>query len=256
MRYLAKVAYDGRNYDGFQRQPHGHTIEDALNQAMHRIDSRINVVGASRTDAGVHAWGQFIHFDGQVGIAYDQALNTYLPKDIRIVHLETVADDFHARHSAIGKHYRYVVSYDTTNPFNEGLCWKFFRELDHEAMKQAMKAFVGQHDFTAYTSSRIEPDKPRVKTITAFEWEKLEKGFQFHIFGTGFLRYQVRMMVATLVQVGRHKLDIEAVKAYLDTKNALAVRYNAPAGGLYLQEVYYDLEQFSHAYQSVSARCR
>ena len=173
-------------------------------------------------------------------IQYERALNALLPKDIRILKTEEMPDDFHARFSAVGKRYDYFCSYDIKNPFNYKYRNLLTKKLDIETMKNASKVFLGSHDFTSFASSKIDPRKPRVKTISNIEINEEGTDVHFIFEGTGFLRYQVRMMTGTLIAVGQHKIDIDDVQRMLDAKDKSACRYNAPSCGLYLVEVKYN----------------
>lgn len=244
MIYKVIVAYDGWNYAGWQKQKNALGIQEVIEKALLKINKKPTlIVSSSRTDAHVHAKGQVFHFDANDRIApknYQSALNTLLPKDIRIQKVEVAPEGFHARFSAVSKCYEYICTYNSTDPFSYRYKQHVRKRLDVDAMIQASRYLLGEHDFTSFTSSRIDPRKPRVKTIlniTLFEKdEELHALFE----GTGFLRYQIRMMMGTLIEVGRHKVQPEAVKRILEGKNKYACRYNAQPHGLYLVKVNYD----------------
>lgn len=240
----ALVSYDGFNYAGWQKQENALGIQQVIEEALYKITKEhVDVVASGRTDAGVHAFGQVFHFETNKNIPaiqYERALNALLPKDIRILKAEEMPDDFHARFSAVGKRYDYYCSYDIKNPFNYKYRNLLTKKLDIEAMKNASKVFLGSHDFTSFASSKIDPRKPRVKTISNIEI--IEEGMDVHFIfeGTGFLRYQVRMMTGTLIAVGQHKIGVDDVQRMLDAKDKSACRYNASSCGLYLVEVKYN----------------
>lgn len=244
MIYKVTVSYDGWNYAGWQKQENALGIQEVIEKVLTKINKTdITIVASGRTDAKVHALGQVFHFDSVVKMPcenYRTAMNTLLPSDIRIVKVEFEKEDFHARFSAVSKRYDYICSYDVDNPF----IYKYKEILwyPHELalMKEASQYLMGEHDFTSFSSSRIDPRKPRVKTITRIEIVEEEKGFRTIFEGTGFLRYQVRMMMGTLLAVGRKKISPTKVKEILDAKNKEACRYNAGAQGLYLMEVKYE----------------
>lgn len=240
----ALVSYDGFNYAGWQKQENALGIQQVIEEALYKITKEnVDVVASGRTDAGVHALGQVFHFETSKNIPaiqYERALNALLPKDIRILKTEEMPDDFHARFSAVGKRYDYFCSYDIKNPFNYKYRNLLTKKLDIETMKNASKVFLGSHDFTSFASSKIDPRKPRVKTISNIEINEEGTDVHFIFEGTGFLRYQVRMMTGTLIAVGQHKIDIDDVQRMLDAKDKSACRYNAPSCGLYLVEVKYN----------------
>ena len=238
------VSYDGWNYAGWQRQENALGIQEVIEKALSKINKApITIVASGRTDAKVHALGQVFHFEPVICMPnenYRTAMNTLLPSDIRILKVEKEADDFHARFSAKSKRYDYLCTYDVDNPF----VYKYKEVLWHkqniEAMKEASLYLLGEHDFTSFSSSKIDPRKPRIKTITRIEIVEEENGFRTIFEGTGFLRYQVRMMMGTLLAVGRGKIAPVKVKEILEAKNKEACRYNAGAQGLYLMEVNYE----------------
>jgi tRNA pseudouridine38-40 synthase len=243
MRFKAVCAYDGSGFAGFQKQKNGLGIQSVLENALEKIVKKpVPVTASGRTDAGVHALGQVFHFDGPESISefgYYQALNTLLPKTVRIKSVERVPDDFHARFSAKKKIYEYVISYDTQNPFIYPYMTVLRRKLDVQAMKEVSKVFLGEHDFTSFTHAKIEPGKNRVKNIESIEFFEEGKQLTIRFCANGFLRYQVRMMSAALMEAGKHKTDAKTVKKMLEAKDKEACRWNAPAQGLYLKEVVY-----------------
>ena len=243
MIYKVILAYDGSNYAGWQKQENALGIQEVIEKALTTIHKKETFITASgRTDAKVHALGQVFHFEADKKIGpdrYKMALNALLPEDIRILKVSLEADDFHARFSAKSKRYDYICTYEKENPF----VYKYKEVLNHrlniEAMKRASEYLVGTHDFTSFSSSKIDPRKPRVKTITRIDIFEENQDIRFVYEGTGFLRYQVRMMTETLIMVGSNKIDIEEVKRILDKKDKSACRYNASPNGLYLVHVNY-----------------
>lgn len=244
MIYKVTVSYDGWNYAGWQRQENALGVQEVIEKVLSKINKcDITIVASGRTDAKVHALGQVFHFDSVVQMPcenYRTAMNTLLPSDIRILKVDFEKDDFHARFSAKSKRYDYICSYDIDNPFIYKYKEILWYPHDIELMKEASQYLLGEHDFTSFSSSKIDPRKPRVKTITRIEIIEEENGFRTIFEGTGFLRYQVRMMMGTLLAVGRKKIEPLKVKEILDAKNKEACRYNAGAQGLYLVEVNYE----------------
>ena len=162
-----------------------------------------------------------------------------MPKDIRIQSIEKVPDSFHARFSVQSKRYDFICTTNAKDPFAYRYKQLVWQNLDIDLMKMASKYLLGTHDFTSFCSSRVEADKPKVKTITKIEIRVEGQDIRTIFEGTGFLRYQVRMMMGTLIEVGKHKLEPVDVKKILEAKNKEACRYNAQPQGLYLMKVNY-----------------
>lgn len=244
MRYKVTVAYDGHRYAGFQKQTNANGIQSVIEKALGKVIKQpVSITASGRTDAGVHAIGQVFHFDGPEKIGprgYYQALNTLLPKDIRIKKVETAPDDFHARFSVKYKHYDYIITNERDNPFVEHYKAVIWQKLDVDLMRKGAKVLEGEHDFTSFCNAQIDPRKPRVKTIFHIDLVQEGKDLKISYFGNGFLRYQVRMMSAALMALGSHKITIRQLEEILEAKDKHACRFNAPGQGLYLMEVGYD----------------
>lgn len=247
MRLKATVSYDGSGYAGWQRQDNALGIESIIMDVMERIHHHpVEITGSGRTDAGVHAIAQVFHFDSELKMSKEQwrrAMNALLPADIRMQDVKKVREDFHARFDAISKRYDYYLSYDVDNPFLQRYRAFYRGRLNIERMKECAALFVGTHDFTSFTSSRIDPRKSRVRTITMCAIEETAEGLHFRLEGNSFLRYMVRMIVGTLIEAGRDRLSVQEVKAMLEAKDKEACRYKAPGSGLYLVEVRYPEEE-------------
>lgn len=241
MRFKATVAYDGTAYQGWQRQINGLGIQEVLENALEKItNQKTPVTGSGRTDAGVHARAQVFHFDGRPDVNYFLALNTVLPKDIRIRSVKPADDDFHARFSVKKKRYDYFLSTDACDPFLYKYRWVRYRRPDVERMRQAGRYLLGTHDFTSFTNCHIDERKSRVKTLTRLDILDQGDVIRFIYEADGFLRYQVRMMTGVLEAVGQGKIGPEDVKIMLEKRDKQASRYNAPACGLFLWEVSYE----------------
>ncbi|MBM6766242.1 tRNA pseudouridine(38-40) synthase TruA [Faecalicoccus pleomorphus] len=237
------VAYDGYNYAGWQKQENALGIQTIIEEALEKIQKKpVEIVASGRTDAQVHALGQVFHFQSAMDMQpwqYVKAMNALLPQDIRIQSAEIMADDFHARFSCKSKQYAYIATYDVTDPFAYRYKAPLYQKLDMEKMLEAATYLIGKHDFTSFSSSRIDPRKPRIKTIRRIEIENADKDVHFLFEGNGFLRYQVRMMTGTLIEVGKQKIQPLDVQHMLLEKNKEVCRYNAPPQGLYLMKVRY-----------------
>lgn len=243
-RVKVTVSYDGSRYGGWQRQPNTHSIQEEIEVALTKMHAcPIGITASGRTDAHVHALGQVFHFDTEKDLPpenWKRALNSLLPKDIRIQKAEEADATFHARFDAIGKRYDYLITNDIHNPFLQNYMGKERHPLDTAYMQECAQVFVGTHDFTSFTSSKIDPRKPRTKTITRIAVIQ-EKDYIRIIFeGNGFLRYMVRMLAQTLIEAGKHRITKEAIQLMLESKDKHSCRYKAQAEGLYLMEVYYE----------------
>ena len=237
------VAYDGYNYAGWQKQENALGIQTIIEEALEKIQKKpVEIVASGRTEAQVHALGQVFHFQSAMDMQpcqYVKAMNALLPQDIRIQSAEIMADDFHARFSCKSKQYAYIATYDVTDPFAYRYKAPLYQKLDMEKMLEAATYLIGKHDFTSFSSSRIDPRKPRIKTIRRIEIENADKDVHFLFEGNGFLRYQVRMMTGTLIEVGKQRIQPLDVQHMLLEKNKEVCRYNAPPQGLYLMKVRY-----------------
>ncbi len=242
-RYQVIVSYDGSHYAGWQKQPNANSVQAEIEKALGYIEQKeVEIVASGRTDAKVHALAQVFHFDSKRNLPetkWKLAMNSLLPSDIRIQDVKVVHDEFHARFDAISKRYDYYVTNDIHNPFLENYMAKESKTLDVELMKQGAQIFLGTHDFTSFTSNKIDPRKPRVKTITKLEVIQESNCIHMIFEGTGFLRYMVRMIAQTLIELGKHKLTVKDVKEMLGAKNKYACRYKGEPQGLYLVAVYY-----------------
>lgn len=245
MRYKAIVSYDGYGYGGWQKQENTNSIQEEIEKALTSIHQReIGITASGRTDAMVHAMAQVFHFDSEKELDsfhFTRAMNSLLPTDIRIQEVVPVSDTFHARFDAIGKRYDYLVTNDMKNPFYEHYMAKEWKALDVEAMKECSRVFLGEHDFTSFTSNKIDPRKPRVKTIRRLDVIEEQDHIRMVFVGSGFLRYMVRMIAQTLIEVGKHRLNVQDVQQMLEAKDKHSCRFKAAPQGLYLVEVYYDL---------------
>lgn len=243
-RFKVTLSYNGASYHGWQTQHKNNSIEEQIETVLSTIQAFPCEIHASgRTDAKVHALGQVFHFDSHIdmdGNAYLKAMNSLLPKDIRILKVEAVDKDFHARFDATGKRYDYYLSNDTSNPFLFDFMGLESKPLNIEIMRECAHIFVGTHDFTTFTSNKIDSRKSRIKTI--YEIAILQEGSSVHFIlkGNGFLRYMVRMIVQTIIEVGKGKIEISEVQQMLDKKDKHLCHYKAAPQGLYLVSVDYD----------------
>jgi tRNA pseudouridine38-40 synthase len=242
------LQYDGSNYNGWQRQPVGTTIQALLEDSLAPIEGRpVTVHGAGRTDAGVHALAQVasVTLDSALDTrTLARALNAVLPEDIRVIDIEEAAADFHARFSATGKTYEYhIVNAPFVDVFLFRYVWHVPQKLDVEAMGAAAAPLVGRHDFAAFQGS---PEGAVVhsteRTIEAIEWEggsAYNKPLVIRITGDGFLRHMVRNIVGTLVEVGVGRWSHRRLGEVLASGDRTLAGPTAPAKGLFLATVRY-----------------
>lgn len=243
MRYLIKVSYNGKNYSGFQIQPNRDTIQSRLELALGTVfKTDINVVSSGRTDAGVSAFAQICHFDLDDNISTDNKLgyiNSLLPRDIRVMELKQVNDDFHARYSAKHKTYEYYFYKGLENPIYEEFATNIGYNIDIEKMREACKYFLGVHDFSAFCASNTEvQDKTREIYKIEIEYVNTDL-YKLVITGNGFLYNMVRIIMGTLVNVGLGKMDSHEICNILNNKDRNLSGKTMPAKGLILKNVSY-----------------
>lgn len=242
-RVKVTCAYDGTAYRGWQRQDNANSVQSILENMLSKLHKHtVEITASGRTDAEVHAIGQVFHFDTDKDIDeahWKQAMNSMLPKEIRIKKVEIVDASFHARFSAMSKRYDYLISNDIDNPFLQHYMALEKQTLDVPYMQACAAVFLGTHDFTSFTSAKIDPRKPRVKTITRLEVIQESHCIRLIFEGTGFLRYMVRMIAQTLIEAGKHRIEIEEVRRMLEMQDKHVCRYKAVACGLYLVSVTY-----------------
>lgn len=242
-RIKLTIAYDGTNYCGWQVQPNGITIEEVLNKTLSKLTGEnILVIGASRTDSGVHAMGNVAVFDTESTIPAEKvavALNQRLPDDIVIMKSEEVALDFHPRYCDCSKTYEYHII-NSRIPIPTKRLTNYFVSyvLDIEKMRKAASYLVGEHDFVSFCNVRTDVENT-VRTITALDILTEGNEIVIRITGNGFLYNMVRIIVGTLIRVGRGFYEPEKVKEILEAKNRMAAGVTAPAHGLMLVKIEY-----------------
>jgi tRNA pseudouridine38-40 synthase len=237
------VAYDGTDFAGWQRQARHRTVQAVLEAALEPIEGRRVVVhGAGRTDAGVHAAGQVASLRLERPITpadLRRALNARLPDDVRVIEVEEMPPDFHARFAARLKTYHYrVCTRPVMAPLERRTAWHVRGPLDGEAMQRAAALLVGEHDFASFRGAGSAV-RSTVRTLTRSVVITDPGGFRYEVAGTGFLRHMVRALVGTLVEVGRGRLAADDLPAILDARDRDRGGPTAPPQGLVLQEVGY-----------------
>jgi len=243
-RYRVTLEYDGGPFSGWQRQENGPSIQAALEDAIFKLSGeRVTVTGAGRTDAGVHARGQVVHFDLAKEFPADtvrDALNAHLrPAPIVVLEAAVAADDFHARFSAVARHYEYRILCRRAPPAIErGHVWHVARELRLSAMQAGAQALIGQHDFTTFRAAECQAKSP-VKTLDRFDVMARGDEIAFLASARSFLHHQVRSMVGTLKLVGEGKWRAGDVARALEAKDRTRCGPVAPPDGLTLLRVDY-----------------
>nr|WP_299034225.1 tRNA pseudouridine(38-40) synthase TruA [uncultured Tenacibaculum sp.] len=242
MRYFIELAYNGKNYHGWQVQPHAISVQEVINKAISTIlRQEINIVGAGRTDAGVHASQMFAHFDIETPLSdnFTYKLNAILPDDVVIFNTTLVHDDAHARFDANSRSYEYKI-WLGRNPFLLETSWQLHhQQLNIELMNEAATILYKYEDFESF--SKVKTDVNTFNcTITNAEWIMKGNELTFHISANRFLRNMVRAIVGTLVDVGLEKTTINEFKQIIESKNRSNAGVSVPAKGLFLTAVTYD----------------
>ena len=266
------LSYDGAEFSGWQVQPDAPTVQGTLASAIGRITGeKVLPQGSGRTDAGVHALAQVMTFVTQSSVPtvnFVKAMNDILPASVRVLEVEEVPPDFHARHSARAKTYRYRIYRESIcPPFLARYVWHYPYRLGEQEMRRAAKLVVGEHDFTSFAA--VDPERgpagPRpaigsetqsntihsegdiapasgasnVRKIFSSLWQRVGDELMYTVRGSGFLHHMVRNLVGTFILVGRGTLQAEDVTSILEARNRSAAGATAPATGLYLVNVEY-----------------
>lgn len=243
------LQYDGTRYQGWQKQTRtDNTIQGKLETLLMRlaeeegIPQEIQVNGAGRTDAGVHAKGQVASFHMETGLTVAKLwkkINQYLPEDIAVISMAEAPERFHARLNAQGKLYRYRIdNSEIPNVFERRYVYAMPQQLDLAAMQEAAQYFVGKHDFLAFCSKH-SGKKSTERTIEAVRVESKDSEIDITFTGDGFLYHMVRIMTGTLIEVGLHKREPASIPETIENRMREQAGFLAPASGLVLEEVYY-----------------
>lgn len=243
-RFRLIVEFDGRPFMGWQRQAHGPSVQQAIEEAVQSITGEAAVLhAAGRTDAGVHALAMSAHVDIAKPITpfrLSEGLNARLrPLPVAILMAEAVADDWHARFSCIGRRYVYhIVNRRAPLTLEIGRAWQVAVPLDAEAMDEAAKRLVGCHDFTTFRSAHCQSDSP-VKTLDRLDVRRHGDRIEIRAAARSFLHHQVRSMVGCLQLVGRGKWSADSLQEALEARDRAALGLNAPADGLFFEGALY-----------------
>ena len=242
-KYKITLEYDGTNYSGWQAQKNAKSIQGALALAARELLSLpVEIQGAGRTDAGVHALAQVAHLEttGKISaVALRRGLNDSLPANINILQVEDAPPRFHARHSAVARSYLYLISRRRT-ALGKRYVWWIKDELDVKKMKQALSVFAGFHDFASFADKRMDKDASTEVHIENVQLQESGNLIALRIVASHFLWKMVRRMVGIVAEAGRGKLDVADVQGMLDSYCAAPAGFTAPPSGLFLEFVLYE----------------
>jgi tRNA pseudouridine38-40 synthase len=242
-RYLIDFSYSGANFSGYQKQPGKRTVQDEIEKVLSSINNNnsVKLTSSGRTDALVNAIHQKAHFDLDKKIgAYklNGALNSYLPDDIYVNSVTKVDNLFHARYMVKSKTYEYLINTGDYNPLLRTHVYQYCKPLNIRKMKKAVKYFIGKHDFTTFVSAE-DKKQDKVREIYDASVDEKEGIIKITFKGSGFLKYQVRNMVGTLIKIGEEKVLPDIILSLLEKKDRKCAFLCAPAQGLTLTDVKY-----------------
>lgn len=247
MRYFMTFAYDGSKYKGYQKQPKGKTVQNEIEKALTTINGGepVTIHASGRTDAGVHALNQKAHFDLDMKHITPEklkdGLNSLIPKDIYVKHIEIVPDDFHARYNAKAKEYIYMINMGEYNPIEKDYVYQYNKKLDVAEIERALKYLEGTHNFKSFTKGDEDKEdytRTIVQTNLIRNMKSLNK-ITLSFLGTGFMRYMVRNMVGTLIEIGEGKRKSEEIIDIIKAEDRTKAGKTANPEGLYLKDVLY-----------------
>lgn len=243
MRWKCGCSYDGTEYFGWQVQSGQQSVQEAVENALEALfKQRMTVAGSGRTDAGVHALEQVFHFDFEWKHGPEKllrAIRSRFPEAIRPLYVERVADDFHARFSAVSKRYEYRLILGEASPFDARYCWSVQETVDLNAMNKALPYLLGEHDFAAFAVNRGKEYESTVRTIVKADMIQQGTFLTLRFQANGFMYKMVRSLVGALVNVGMGALEPEAIGDLLKTGHRNPLVQVAPAKGLFLEKVFY-----------------
>jgi tRNA pseudouridine38-40 synthase len=243
-RWKLTIEYDGGPFMGWQRQDHGPSVQQALEEALERMTGeQATVSAAGRTDAGVHALAMSAHVDIARAVTphrLREGLNALVrPQPVSVLEVAAVADDWHARFSCLGRRYRYrILSRRAPPALDSGRVWHIAVPLDSEAMRAGAVQLVGRHDFTTFRSAHCQSDSP-VKTLDRLDVERVGDEIHIEAAARSFLHHQVRSMVGCLALVGRGQWRPGDIGKALEARDRAALGFNAPPQGIYFVEAIY-----------------
>ena len=239
-----EIEYDGTFFCGWQQQRDGlRTVEKTLRDTFAKLcDHPVTIYGSGRTDAGVHAFGQIANFYTTRDVSFYnmiKGINSMLPHDVVIKNIWEMPDGWHAQRDAVARHYLYKIQTGITPPaLDRYRCWYVFYRINIDVMKRAVEHFIGEKDFTSFRSIHCDADHA-VRKIKEIRIEDVSPHISIHVIGDSFLRSQVRVIVGTLIEVGRGRILPEEIPDILKAKNRNLAGPTAPAHGLHLVKVFY-----------------
>ena len=245
MKYFFEITYDGSNYHGWQKQPNSNTIQQTIEDCMSTIlKQKIDIVGAGRTDAGVHAKEMIAHFETINNLELDKLsyqLNSFLPNDIAVGNFFKVKNEAHARFSAISRSYEYKISYKK-NPLKYNRVYHLNNKLDIDQLNKATKILFNHSDFKSFSKSKSDVKTFNCNIMDA-KWKLDGDILIFSIKADRFLRNMVRAIVGTLIEIGQNRLKVEDFNQIILKKDRKYAGYSVPACGLYLTKIEYNIEE-------------
>jgi len=241
LRYFIELSYNGKAYHGWQNQPNAITVQQVLEEALSvLLNTKIEVVGAGRTDSGVHASQMYAHVDVDVELdisTLSYKLNSFLPNDIAIHDIYKVKDEAHARFDATSRTYHYKIS-TKKNVFNNDFAYQLQLSLDFEKMNEACKILLQYKDFQCFSKSNTDVKTYNCNIMEA-KWVKEHNELIFIITADRFLRNMVRAIVGTMINIGLGKIEVKDLISIIESKNRSEAGYSVPAHGLYLIQIVY-----------------
>jgi tRNA pseudouridine38-40 synthase len=245
-RYFLEFAYNGTRYHGYQIQPNGFSVQEAVQNALSVVlKSKIDITGCGRTDSGVHAFQYFAHFDfdGEIPSNLIHSLNGILKKDIAFHRIIPVQDSAHARFDAVSRSYVYFIDL-RSNPFRQETAYycPFADKLDKELIQKAAGILLEYKDFETFCLTDND-SKTKICQLTRSEWIFNDWNWEFHISSDRFLRGMIRLIVGMCLNVGKGKISLEELRIALEHKKALEQAWSAPASGLFLTDIKYNFIQ-------------
>lgn len=245
-RYFIEISYKGTHYAGFQVQHNANSVQAEIEKALQILfKDQFNLTGSSRTDAGVHAYQNFFHFDSVDPLItnvekeneFVYSLNAILPRDIVVKKIRKVQSDVHCRFNALSREYHYYI-YQQKNPFLQDRAYYFPYTINFELLQQAAKMLMGQQDFSSFSKRRTQV-KTFVCNITESGWIQNEYGLMYRVKANRFLRGMVKGLVGTMLQVGREKISVGQFSTIIQARDASLADFSVPSHALFLVKVNY-----------------
>ena len=240
MRYLVNLTYDGSKYYGYQVQKNKVTVEGEIERVLSKIlNTKINTIGASRTDKGVHGVNQYCHFDYDKNLNVKDlthSINSLIDKSIYVKKIRKVDDDFHARFSVKNKEYIYKINMGDYNPIEKDYVLEYNKKIDRELLNEFIRIMSGKHDFRSFTSDK---DNNNYERDLIIDYKISNKILYLRFYSTGFLRYMIRNIVGLLIEINDGKKNLTDIEYIFNSKNRCSLGKCVSGCGLYLNEIEY-----------------